>query len=432
MRFQLVPGCSVVVPLLPVGAGFPCFRASTPFRSFLPVQEDRFGDFVSASFGCGYRDRDAASRAIDLLDALADHEAAATLAAADPQQLGGLIGGCGWGARAEIRQPERIRGRCERIRGTDRVAGAARGTCELADPGDLEFGTATAATHDHRAAAYRGSTHRILATMDVAAVIVGDEVLAGHVTDANGALLAQTIRGAGHRLLRIGVVSDEIELIARELQLARSDGAGLVITSGGIGPTHDDVTLEGVALGMGLPLEECVPMRARIDGWIDRATSAGISEAALGADWLRRMALAPRGAELLECSMAVPAFAISDDEGTVCVLPGPPTQFAAALQEAVVPRFLGTPDAHQIEEVMHAFPESMLAATLAELATEHRDVKIGSYPQGGRTLVRINGTPDSVRAAVERLRVAIIKIELGPDGQAVRGVLASRRREAGD
>jgi molybdenum cofactor synthesis domain-containing protein len=268
----------------------------------------------------------------------------------------------------------------------------------------------------------RREPNRILAAMEVAAVIVGDEVLAGHVTDANGAALADALRNAGHRLRRIGVVGDEVDVIAREVRLARADGCRLVITSGGIGPTHDDVTLEGVALGMGRELVECVAMRARIDGWIDRATSAGVSESALGASWLRRMALAPAGAELLECSIPVPAFAITDAEGTVCVLPGPPAQFSAALHDGVLPRFLDAPPERAIDEVAHVFPESMLAEVLAELAAAHPEITIGSYPQTGRTVVRVQGRPDGVSAAARSVRLAIVQLELSPDGQAVRGV----------
>jgi nicotinamide-nucleotide amidase len=267
--------------------------------------------------------------------------------------------------------------------------------------------------------------------VDVAAVIVGDEVLAGHVVDANGALLADAIRNAGHRLWRIGIVADDVDAIAREIQTARQDGCRLVVTSGGIGPTHDDVTLEGAAKGMQRPLVECAPMRARIDGWIMRATNAGVTEEGLGAVWLRRMALAPLDAELLECSIPVPAFAITDEQGTVCVLPGPPTQFSTALHDAVLPRFLDTPPDRAIEEVTHSFPESMMAATLAELAGTHTDVTIGSYPQRDRTLLRVQGNPESVSQVVEALRITIMKMTLSSDGQAVQGVLAARRKDTG-
>ena len=263
--------------------------------------------------------------------------------------------------------------------------------------------------------------------MDVAGIIVGDEVLSGHVVDENGPRLAREIQDAGHRLRRLAVVADETATIAREIRLALEDGCGIVVTSGGLGPTHDDVTLEGVAEGLGVPLAECLPMRERIDGWIVRATTIGISEEQLGAAWLRRMAQAPAGAELLECSIPVPAFAIPAGEAIVCVLPGPPAQFAAALADAVLPR-LGDPGATVVEEVRHPFPESMLAQVLADLAEMYRDVSIGSYPLTEGVLLRVKGPAEAVGAVATALRETIATLESSEQARALLEAAAERRR----
>src|SRR2546422_2111843 len=80
-------------------------------------------------------------------------------------------------------------------------------------------------------------------------VLVGNEILSGKIADANAAYLCRELRQLGVEVRRISVIPDEVELIAREVA-AHSREYDLVFTSGGVGPTHDDVTIEGVARAM--------------------------------------------------------------------------------------------------------------------------------------------------------------------------------------
>lgn len=263
--------------------------------------------------------------------------------------------------------------------------------------------------------------------MDVAAIIVGDEVLSGHVEDRNGPLLARLIREAGQRLVGISIVPDEIDVIGREIRVAMERGSDLVITSGGVGPTHDDVTLRGVAEGLGSEMQTCEPMLTRIDSWVTRATASGVSEEGLGAGWLRRMSLAPAGAELLECSIPVPAFRISSGNTEVFVLPGPPAQFEIAFRDAVLPLLTQEPSAVAIEEVTHPLPESMVAQVLFDVCEDIGDVSIGSYPLADGVLLRIKGPQGSVADAADRLRKEIDRIVASDDGVAMMRALEQRR-----
>src|SRR5437667_1001890 len=77
-------------------------------------------------------------------------------------------------------------------------------------------------------------------------VLIGNEILSGKIADANAAYLCRELRQLGVEVRRISVIPDEVELIAREVA-AHSREYDLVFTSGGVGPTHDDVTIEGVA-----------------------------------------------------------------------------------------------------------------------------------------------------------------------------------------
>src|ERR1700734_2289746 len=85
-----------------------------------------------------------------------------------------------------------------------------------------------------------------------AALVIGDEILSGKVDEANVAVLARALRELGVELRRVVVVKDDVETIAREVrELARSHD--WLFTSGGIGPTHDDVTIEAVAKAFDVP-----------------------------------------------------------------------------------------------------------------------------------------------------------------------------------
>src|SRR5690348_3636782 len=84
-------------------------------------------------------------------------------------------------------------------------------------------------------------------------VLIGNEILSGKVIDANAAYLCRELRELGVEVRRIVVVPDEVGLIAEEVA-AFSKAFDLVFTSGGVGPTHDDVTIEGIARAMGVPV----------------------------------------------------------------------------------------------------------------------------------------------------------------------------------
>src|SRR5881296_4552083 len=82
-------------------------------------------------------------------------------------------------------------------------------------------------------------------------ILVGNEILSGKIADANAAYLCRELRALGVDVRRISVIPDEIPLIAQEVT-AFSRAHDVVFTSGGVGPTHDDVTIEGVAMAMGV------------------------------------------------------------------------------------------------------------------------------------------------------------------------------------
>src|SRR5690606_12318736 len=95
-----------------------------------------------------------------------------------------------------------------------------------------------------------GEYKAAMATHRAAAIIIGDEILSGKIRDTNGPFLVDLFRAKGIRLERILMVRDEVDEIAWAVRTCRGSFAP-IITSGGIGPTHDDLTVEGVARGLG-------------------------------------------------------------------------------------------------------------------------------------------------------------------------------------
>ncbi|MEZ4241986.1 MAG: competence/damage-inducible protein A [Myxococcota bacterium] len=196
-----------------------------------------------------------------------------------------------------------------------------------------------------------------------AAVIIGDEILSGKFADENGPFLVARLRALGCDLRRLVTIGDTVGDIADEV--ARCAAAhDHVVTTGGVGPTHDDRTLEGVAAAFGVPLQERPELVALLDRY-----GLPRSETNL------RMATVPVGAELvLTERSSFPVVRVRN----VWVFPGVPGLFRAKFEE-VAPAFAG----EQVTCVRLRVdgPETDIAAALAAGAGEHPRVAIGSYPR---------------------------------------------------
>lgn len=258
-------------------------------------------------------------------------------------------------------------------------------------------------------------------------VVIGDEILGGYVTDTNSPWLADRLRHHGVPLDRVHVVPDEHAAIGEALtaELGRSRPR-VIVTSGGIGSTPDDLTYEAVAAAVGVPVEEdagIVADLARSVTWT-RAQGMAVEDAAV---WhLNRMARVPAGCRLLRrASGWTPAVLVDVDGGaegggaTIVVLPGVPAEFRSLVEEAVEPALLeGRGERPTVVELTHHFPESMLNLAFVELIARHPTVKLGSYP-GQPMIVRLSGPADEVEAAAALVRDALAALEVAPGGAEV-------------
>jgi len=196
-----------------------------------------------------------------------------------------------------------------------------------------------------------------------AIVIIGDEILSGEVDDENAAYLARTLTGLGIRVIGIQVVPDTTVAISQAIRAA-THLADLIIVTGGIGPTHDDVTRQAVAEALDVPCER----HAEAEDVLRR----GYGDHLTGADL--EMADLPRGARLLKSTRTgAYGFAVAD----VHVLPGVPNLLKAIFGELAE---LWEPHDYYREEIVTSLREGQIAPGLRAIQAAHPRVAIGSYP----------------------------------------------------
>jgi len=220
--------------------------------------------------------------------------------------------------------------------------------------------------------------------MDVALVTVGDELLSGDTVNTNAAWLGRRIAERGVDVERIVVIPDRVADIARVVNEYRAEYDAVVVT-GGLGPTHDDVTMEGVAAAFGV---DVIDHEGARDWLADDGYAA--DDLAEGTTHL------PRTAEVLRNPEGVAPGCVI---GSVYVLPGVPDEMEGMWGE-VAEDFGGEPR-HRVT-LEAAEPESALVDRLREVQ-ERFAVTVGSYPDGVVRL-RIQGEADAVEAAAAWLR----------------------------
>jgi molybdopterin-biosynthesis enzyme MoeA-like protein len=231
-------------------------------------------------------------------------------------------------------------------------------------------------------------------------VVVGDEILTGKTADANTIVLARMLRRRGVDLERVVTIGDDVGVISSvvgKLSNARDGGAvagapargfDYVFTSGGIGPTHDDMTYLGVATAFGTDLELHQPTADAMQ----RHKNMAMNAARL------RMALFPQG-DNVHVHTTPGSWVPLVQVGNVYVLPGVPRLFERMVTlheglfgdpEAIPPRALHV---HQIQR-----GEGDIAAELVAITEKHPGARIGSYPQSGG-IIKLTVEADSAEEA---------------------------------
>ncbi|MEF8785724.1 MAG: molybdopterin-binding protein [Haloarculaceae archaeon] len=219
--------------------------------------------------------------------------------------------------------------------------------------------------------------------MRVALVTVGDEILAGDTVNTNAAWLGRQLADRGVDVDRVTVVPDRVEEIARLVNEQRAEFDAVIVT-GGVGPTHDDVTMDGVAAAFGSELEEneaALQWLAEEGGYTREDLAEGTAALPAGGEFIRN----PNG--------VAPGCVI----GNVYVLPGVPDEMKGMFEEIAddftgADRFTATIEADE--------PESALIQRLIDVQ-EQFGVTVGSYP-GETVRLKIQGKDEQAVVAAQQ------------------------------
>jgi FAD synthetase len=195
-------------------------------------------------------------------------------------------------------------------------------------------------------------------------LVIGNEILSGKVVDTNSPFLASELRTLGVDLQRILTIPDEVEIIAREVRVM-SEAYDYVFTSGGIGPTHDDVTMEAVAQAFGRGVELSQSMYERIE----RAQGRPPNESQ------RKMAMVPEGSQSVDAGdLWFPVVIVEN----VHIFPGIPKLLEKKFV-SIRDRFTGVP--FRLRRIYVTRRESDIADHLHGLLAEFPELMLGSYPR---------------------------------------------------
>ena len=208
-------------------------------------------------------------------------------------------------------------------------------------------------------------------------IIIGNEILSGKVTDINSPYLCKELRILGVEVQQINTIPDIPEIIGRTV-LDFSEQFTWVFTSGGIGPTHDDITVSSIAKGFGIELFEAPQIMKAIQNYHgDKMTAAH-----------RRMAMIPEGSELIEYAEGRgPQLKFRN----IFVFPGIP-EFLKIRFSGIKERFRTTPIV--MKQIFLKADEGDIAASLDETQQAYPELQLGSYP-------KISGSDYNVKLTLE-------------------------------
>ena len=224
-------------------------------------------------------------------------------------------------------------------------------------------------------------------------VVIGNEILSGKTQDENSGYLSRELRGLGVDVRKITVIPDELDLIATEVR-DFSKAFDWVFTTGGVGPTHDDLTMDGIAAAFGQKVRRDPELEAILSHFYSSDLIAGNL----------RMADIPEGARLVGGKgMWFPVIAVEN----VFIFPGVP-EILHRKFDRIKEMFRDAP--YHLREVFLRADEGQIAGILHEILAEYPDLMLGSYPYFDNPVYSIKLTLESKDLQyVERARADLLE-----------------------
>lgn len=215
-------------------------------------------------------------------------------------------------------------------------------------------------------------------------IAVGKELLTGRVLDTNSHWLAGQVTRLGGRVKRMATVDDEVEAIAAEIRTAMGNGARVILTTGGLGPTFDDCTLAGVARALDRPLQRDPQALEFVKGRYAYFKEQGFVATDELSPPREKMAFLPQGTQMLPNPVgAAPGVWWEEAQILLASLPGVPGELKAIFQESLVPRLAAIfGSAFHLERVIETpiQDESVLTQILEEVRRLTPHVHLKSQP----------------------------------------------------
>ncbi len=249
---------------------------------------------------------------------------------------------------------------------------------------------------------------------------VGTELLLGDIVNTNATFLSQRLAELGISVFRHTAVGDNPARLKAALADALSH-ADLVITSGGLGPTYDDLTKETVAEYFDAPMELDAHSLERIEGYFKRVGR-------VMTDNNRKQAMMPKGAVIFDNDYGTaPSLAISggeNDSKTVIMLPGPPSELVPIFREKIMPYLRDRSDRVLVSRNVHIFGmgESMVESKIEDIMKNSTNPTVAPYCKEGEVRLRVTASAESEDKAREMCDDVIEKISATEVGEYIYGV----------
>ena len=257
--------------------------------------------------------------------------------------------------------------------------------------------------------------------MDIEILVIGNEILIGKTQDTNSNWMAKRIAKFGHRLRRITSIGDNLEEISTTLQNILERKPDVIITSGGLGPTFDDMTLEGIALGLNRDIELNEHALNSIRKAYENANKAGILKLEGLTKERKKMAYLPKGSiPLPNIRGTAPGVEIKEKNTTIFILPGVPAEMKAMFLNVISP-ILKEKRGKFVEKgfIFKGIGESQIAPYVTKVEKKYPKLWIKTHPRVGLsvevelsiTAFNVENGEEMADKALNELRKIIINLE---------------------